>query len=101
MQKLQGELAARGAHAARTVVLLPYAQLMPLARQFWAAQAPSGFAPRFETSMNWARQRPWEPGDTDLSFEMGRDLLAARGWLEQGGLRAQADALAGMLVEAA
>ena len=101
MEKLQAEMAARGAHAARTVVLLPYAQLMPVARRFWAALAPDGFAPRFETTMNWARQRPWLPGDLDLSFDIGRDLLTARGWLEQGGLRAQADALAGQLVDAA
>lgn len=101
MRKLQAAMAARGAHPARTVVLLPYAQLMPVARQFWARLAPTGFAPRFETSMNWARQQAWEPGETDLSFEIGRDLLTARGWLEQGGLRAQADTLAGMLVEAA
>ncbi len=101
MQRLAGEMAARGAHAARTVVLLPYAQLMPVARQFWAALLPTGFAPRFETTMNWARQCAWEPGELDLSFEIGRDLLAARGWLEQGGLRAQAEALAGSLVEAA
>ena len=94
-------MAARAAHAARTVVLLPYAQLMPLARQFWGAQVPDGFAPRFETTMNWARRRAWVPGDTDLSFDIGRDLLAARSWLEQGGLRAQADALAGLLVDAA
>ena len=37
--------------------------------------------------MNWARECAWEPGELDLSFEIGRDLLAARGWLEQGGLR--------------
>lgn len=101
MQALQQEAGARGAHPARTVVLLPYAQLMPLARQYWSRLAPTGFAPRFETTMNWARRQPWQPGDLDLSFEIGRDLLAARGWLEQGGLRAQADALAGLLVEAA
>lgn len=101
VQALRRELAARGAHPARTVVLLPYAQLMPLARQFWARVAPTGFAPRFETTLNWARQRPWQPGELDLSFEIGRDLLTARSWLEQGGLRAQADALAGLLVEAA
>src|SRR5688500_5318388 len=98
MQKLQHELTARAAHPARTVVLLPYAQLMPLARQFWAQLAPTGFAPCFETTLNWSRRQPWEPGDTDLSFEIGRDLLAARGWLEQGGLRAQAAAPAGVLV---
>jgi ATP-dependent helicase/nuclease subunit B len=101
MHALRDEIARRGAHPARTVVLLPYAQLMPIARRFWAELVPTGFAPRFETTMNWARQRPWEPAELDLSFEIGRDLLTARGWLEQGGLRAQADALAGLLVDAA
>jgi ATP-dependent helicase/nuclease subunit B len=98
---LQDEIGRRVVHPARTVVLLPYAQLMPVARRFWAERVPTGFAPRFETTMNWARQRPWEPAELDLSFDIGRDLLAARGWLEQGGLRAQADALAGSLVDAA
>ncbi|MEJ5989195.1 PD-(D/E)XK nuclease family protein [Ramlibacter sp. PS3R-8] len=101
MRDLQAAIAVRGAHPARTVVLLPYAQLMPVARRFWALAQPSGFAPRFETSMNWARRHPWEPGELDLSFDIGRDLLTARGWLEQGGLRAQADVLAGSLVDAA
>ena len=50
-------LAGRGAHAARTIVLVPYAQLMPVARRAWAAQVPDGFAPRFETTMNWACPR--------------------------------------------
>lgn len=99
--QLRAEMAARGVHAACTVVLLPYAQLMPLARGAWAALAPDGFAPRFETTLNWTRRRPWVPGEADLSFEIGRDLLSARGWLEQGGLRAHADALAGQLVDAA
>ena len=47
-------LAQRAAHPARTVVLVPYAQLMPVARRHWAAAVPDGFAPRFETTMNWA-----------------------------------------------
>ena len=51
MKKLQQEMAARGAHPARTAVLLPYAQLMPVARQSWAALQPTGFAPRFETTI--------------------------------------------------
>ena len=101
MERLRADIAARGAHPARTVVLVPYAQLMPLARRFWAELAPDGFAPRFETTLNWARQRAWVPGELDLSFDIGRDLLTARGWLEQGGLRSQADALAGRLVDAA
>ena len=89
MRTLRDALAARGTHPARTVVLLPYAQLMPVARQFWAALAPTGFAPRFETTMNWARRRPWEPGELDLSFDIARDLLTARGWLEQGACAAR------------
>ena len=101
MQRLGRLLAARGAHPARTVVLVPYAQLMPLARQFWSRHAPSGFTPRFETTMNWARQSAFAPGPLDLAFDMGRDLLAAREWLERAGLRRDADLLAPRLVEAA
>lgn len=101
MERLAHEMAARGAHAARTVVLLPYAQLMPVAQQFWAARAPTGFAPRFQTTMNWSRLAGFLPSALDLSFDMARDLLAARAWLEQGGMRAQADLLASRLVEAA
>ncbi len=93
-------MAARGAHPARTVVLLPYAQLMPVATRAWAADAPAGFAPRFETTMNWAGALPFEPGDDDISFDMARDLLTARAWLDRAGLAAQADLLAGRLVEA-
>jgi ATP-dependent helicase/nuclease subunit B len=99
MHDLRTAIGERGAHAARTVVLLPYAQLMPVARAAWTRLAPDGFAPRFETTMNWARREPWEPGEPDLSFDVARDLLTARGWLEQGGLRAQADVLAALLVD--
>lgn len=94
-------LAVHGAHPARTVLLLPYAQLMPVARREWAAQVPDGFAPRFETTMNWAGQAGFVPGADDLSFDMGRDQLTARAWLEKAGLGARADLLAGRLVEAA
>src|SRR5215208_3053736 len=94
-------IAERGAHAARTVVLLPYAQLMPLARRAWAEQVPTGFAPRFETSMNWSGAAGFAPAADDLGFDMGRDLLTARALLERSGLAARADLLAGRLVEAA
>ena len=50
ISRIRELIAERGAHAARTVVLLPYAQLMPIARRLWAEQVPSGFAPRFETT---------------------------------------------------
>lgn len=93
---------ARGAHPARTVVLLPYAQLMPLARRLWAGLFPDGFAPRFETTMNWAGQAGFAPGPDDLCFDMGRDMLTARALLERvGPISARADLLAGRLVEAA
>lgn len=103
---------ARGAHPARTVVLLPYAQLMPLARRLWAGMFADGFAPRFETTMNWAGQAGFVPGPDDLCFDMGRDMLTARALLERAGLEragleragllnGRADLLAARLVEAA
>ena len=97
-----GELMAeRGVHPARTVVLLPYLQLLPLARQAWAQQAPDGFAPRFETTKTWSDSQAVAPGPEDLSFEIGRDLLTARTWLERAGLGSRADLLSGRLVQAA
>jgi ATP-dependent helicase/nuclease subunit B len=94
-------LAQHEIHPARTVVLLPYAQLMPLARRLWAQAHPDGFAPRFETTMNWAGRAGWLPGHEDISFDRGRDLLTARLWLERAGLARHADLLAGRVVEAA
>jgi ATP-dependent helicase/nuclease subunit B len=98
---IRGLLARHAAHAARTVVLLPYAQLMPVARSAWIEDVPDGFAPRFETTMNWAGKAGFSPGDNDIAFDMGRDLLTARAWLEQAGLGARADLLASRVVEAA
>ena len=91
-----------GAHPARTLVLLPFAQLMPVAARQWAARFPDGFVPRFETTRNWAQQlAPFAPGPDDLSFDAARDQLVARNLLERAGLGAQRDALSGALVEAA
>jgi ATP-dependent helicase/nuclease subunit B len=101
MSSVREHIAQRNAHAARTVVLLPYAQLMPLARRMWAQQMPDGFAPRFETTMDWARRLGFAPGHDDLSFDMAHDILTARTWLERAGLGAKGDLLAGRLVEAA
>ncbi|WP_338050998.1 MULTISPECIES: PD-(D/E)XK nuclease family protein [Ramlibacter] len=98
---VRGLLSDRRAHASRTVVLVPYAQLMPVARRAWSLLQPDGFAPRFETSMNWAARLGQSPGPDDLAFDMGRDVLTARGWLERAGLATRAGSLAGALVEAA
>ena len=92
---------ASGAHAARTVVLLPFGQLMVPARRAWADHAPDGFAPRFETTLSWAARYGFAPGPLDLSFDHGLDLLTARSLLERAGLAEHAGVLAPRLVEAA
>jgi ATP-dependent helicase/nuclease subunit B len=62
----------------RTLVLVPYAQLMHAGRQAWAQAHPSGFAPRFESTRQWAAAlQPFVPGSTDLSMDMARDSLVA------------------------
>jgi len=101
LQRVQDAIQRLRAHPSRVVVLLPYAQLMPLARRAWALSHPAGFAPRFETSMNWASRLGHVPGPEDVSFDRGRDLLTARTWLERAGLGSRAALLAGPLVEAA
>ncbi len=93
---------ARGAHPARTVVLLPYAQLMPVAARLWAQTHPDGFAPRFETTQNWCRSLGgFSPAPTDLSFDAALDVLTAHALLEQAGLGARAETVASLLLEAA
>ena len=101
MGTLRGLIAQRGAHPARTLVLLPYAQLMPVAKKLWALEMPTGFAPRFETTMNWAGAAGFAPAADDISFDMGRDLLTAHSLLQRAGLSQQAELLSGRLVEAA
>jgi len=95
-------LKARGVHPARTVVLVPYAQLMHVAREMWALHSPAGFAPRFETTRNWARSAGgYAPGEDDLAFDMARDLITAQSLLRRVGLGAARGSLAGRLVDIA
>ena len=101
IERLADLMAQRGAHPSRTVVLVPYAQLMAAARRAWAGHAPDGFSPRFETTMNWAARSGFAPGPDDLSFDRGLDLLTARMWLERAGLGRQVAVLAPQLVDAA
>ncbi len=92
----------RQAHPARTVVLLPYAQLLPLASQLWAACCPDGFSPQFETTQNWSFRMGWPPpGATDIAFDMALDTLTAAALLRAAGLGAYQDSLSGLLVQAA
>ena len=106
MRQVRSVLDGRGAHPARTVVLVPYAQLMPRAARAWARVAPDGFAPRFESTMNWARSLGgasggFVPGPMDLCHDAARDLLTAQSLLTQAGLGEQRDGLAPRVVEAA
>ena len=106
MAQVQALLESRDAHPARTVVLVPYAQLMPRAARAWAHVVPSGFAPRFESTMNWARSQGGQqgglvPGPLDLCHDAARDLLAAQALLADAGLGDQRDLLAARVVEAA
>jgi len=97
-------IAALGAHPARTVVLLPYAQLLRQAPLMWATRFPDGFAPRFETSMNWSGSlAPFELGPTDIRRDKAADTLTARALLKtwRGRYSAeQIDVLAALMVNA-
>jgi ATP-dependent helicase/nuclease subunit B len=113
MTQLTAAIGQRGVHAADTVVLLPYAQLMQQARHAWVIAAKdvgnasaSVFVPRFETTMNWAsalggRLGPYLPAGADLRMDVAFDMLTAASLLQRAGLGAQQDLLAGRLVEAA
>ncbi len=99
---IQQALRQAQAHPARTVVLLPFAQLMPLARALWAQAVPDGFAPRFETTLNWTRSLGgWAPQGDDITHDVAHDLLTAQALLERAGLGAQREALAGSLMQIA
>src|SRR5450830_1559882 len=111
MGQIRGEMAARGVHASRTVVLLPYAQLMQEARSAWlrglegaqpGVNSPAHFLPRFETSMNWTRSLGgFEPGPDDLQLDCARDVLTAASLLARAGLAPYQNLLAARLMEAA
>jgi ATP-dependent helicase/nuclease subunit B len=102
LARIQSALAQRGAHPARCVVLLPYAQLRPLAARLWAQCVPDGFAPPFETTQNWSTSvGGFRPGDTDIAFDLALDTLTAQALLRGAGLAEQQEVLTGQLVQAA
>jgi len=100
-------MASRNAHPARTVVLVPFAQLMPIARGAWIGAAAqrglaSGFLPRFETTMNWARSLgAVAPSGDDLRMDAAHDLLTAASLIARAGLDRKFPDLAGRLMDAA
>jgi len=107
MEQLRGEMTRRQVHPARTVVLLPYAQLIGIARGAWIRNAPANdahayFMPRFETTMNWSRSlAAFVAGADDLRNDAARDLFTASSMLERAGMGKHRNALAAPLMEAA
>jgi ATP-dependent helicase/nuclease subunit B len=102
LARIQAAMRQRQAHAARTLVLLPYAHLRPLAARLWAQVHPDGFTPQFETTLNWSQKMGgFAPGATDIRFDMALDTLTATALLRAAGLGDQQQALAARLVQAA
>lgn len=104
---IAGEIDARAVHPARTVVLVPFAQLMPVARAAWIGAAArsgqaAGFLPRFESTMNWARALgALPPGGDDLRMDAAHDVLTAASLMDRAGLGRKHHHLAGHLMQAA
>ena len=107
MSRLANLLRDKNVHPSRAVVLLPFAQLMQVARSAWADHAQSqgklsGFVPRFETTMNWAGSLTgFTASAQDMQMDMAVDVLTAESYLRRAGLAAEQSLLAGRLVEAA
>lgn len=81
---IEDHLAQHRLSPERLLVLLPYIQLVEPARRAWAAGHPSGFAPRFETTRNWASGlAPWAPAPSDPCGDMARDSLVAQALVDR------------------
>lgn len=102
LYRLRQAMLDAGANPARCVVLLPYAQLRPLAQRLWQQLFDDGFAPRFETTRSWTSALgAGVDGAFDLRQDRALDLLTAHSLLVQAGQSARADVLAPHLVDAA
>ncbi len=108
VQQLHDQMLQREVHPARVFVLLPYVQLIGVARGAWARLAAGGqtavarFMPRFETTMNWSGSLAgFMPAQDDMRRDAARDILTAQTLLARAGMRRQQDDLAGPLMDAA
>jgi ATP-dependent helicase/nuclease subunit B len=101
-QQVAAHMQLCNAHAARTVVVLPFFQLQAVARASAASYWASGFLPRLETTKSWQQRiAPFSPDALDLSFDAALDALRARSWLAKSGLQAKQAVLGALLVETA
>jgi ATP-dependent helicase/nuclease subunit B len=90
---------AAGAPPQRTVVLVPFAQLMNAGRRAWSQSHSHGFAPRFESTRNWAHSlQPFAPTAIDLSGDMARDSLVAASLIDRVAPRGADAALRSVMV---
>ena len=91
MDQIRSEMARRGVHAAQTVVLVPYAQLIKEARDAWKLGADvAHFVPRFETTQNWTSSFSGLAAvPDDLRLDSAFDLLTAASLLLRAGLSVQ------------
>ena len=103
LARIRAEMAKLNAHPSRTMVLVPYAQLMNEGRTAWRqGTVGASFVPRFETTQNWVSTRRARRCEAlDIHRDAGMDLLTASELLARAGLKDQQDALALRLVEAA
>ena len=86
-QQIHVSAQAQRVHLSRCVVLLPFAQLLPIARHYWALAYPDGFVPQFLSTQIWAKQLgSFQLASHDISFEAARDILTATQLLAQSGL---------------
>ncbi len=99
---VQAHIQRLGLHPARCVVLVPYAQLMAEAQRQWLRLHGDGFAPRFETTRNWAEQLAgFAPQGLDYAHDVARDRFTGVALLERAGLAAEQGMLLAPLLEAA
>ncbi len=108
VRQLHDHMVQRDVHPARVIVLLPYVQLISVARGAWARLAANGqesgagFVPRFETTMNWSGSLAgFLPAQDDMRRDAARDILTAQSLLARAGMRRQQDDLARPLMDAA
>jgi ATP-dependent helicase/nuclease subunit B len=106
---VQRLLAERDGHPSQCVILVPYAQLMAVARQAWVkctAPGAAAYVPRIETTQNWAlslwaARGGFVPSLDDLTQDAAADQFTAQQFLVRAGLQRQVDVLSPRLMEAA
>ncbi|WP_291065507.1 PD-(D/E)XK nuclease family protein [Hydrogenophaga sp.] len=84
VERIEQFMQVQQVRADRTLVLVPYAQLMALGRRAWAQAHPNGFVPRFVSSRHWAAAlHAFVPAATDLCLDLAREQLVAAALLER------------------